>query len=143
MSLYLSLAFACHFIGILTMTGFGFVYLLRKQFMPYHGVALGQEWRDVPKPVQVLTLALMRAVAGATLALAALTAVVLLIPFRGGEPWALWAVPISGFVVSAGSLYAMRLVAANTPANPPFLPVIVGLGLGIVGLALSVVPIAP
>jgi hypothetical protein len=69
MSLPLSLAFACHVLGILTMIGFGLVYLLRKQFMPYHRVALGQEWAEVPRPVQVLTLALMRAVAGATLAL--------------------------------------------------------------------------
>ena len=140
MSLLLSLAFACHLIGILTIVGFGVVYLLRKQFLPYHAVALGKEWAEVPREVQVLILALMRAVSGNALGLAALLTFVLWIPFRAGAPWALVAVPISGFLASAGALYAMHIVATNTPAKPPRLPVLVALAFGITGLALSLAP---
>lgn len=137
MPLLLSLAFACHALGIVTIVGFGLAYLLRRQFMPYHGVALGQEWAEVPRPVQVLTLALMRAVGGAALALAVLAGFVLLIPFRAGEAWAFWALPVSSVLVSSGSLLAMGTVAKNTPARPPFLPVVVALVLSIVGFFLS------
>lgn len=140
MSLLLTLAFTCHLLGLITMIGFGLVYLLRKQFMPYHGVALGRDWDEVPREFQVLILALMRAVSGSALGLAILGIIVLWIPFRSGALWALVAVPVSGFVASAGALYAMQLVAKNTPAKPPQLPVWVALALGITGLALSFVP---
>jgi hypothetical protein len=119
------------------MVGFGLTYLLRRQFMPYHGVALGKRWVDLPKEFQTLILALMRAVAGGTLAVAALALIVLLIPFRAGMVWAFWAVPAGGMILSAGSLYAMRLVAANTPGKPPFKPVIAGVSLTVIGLVLS------
>ena len=137
MPLLLSLAFACHLLGIFTMVGFGLTYLLRKQFMPYHAVALGKNWAEVPKEVQILVLALMRAVAGGALAVAVLGSIVLLIPFQAGAVWAFWAVPLGSFVLSAGSLFAMRLVAANTPAKPPYKPILVAVALGIIGLALS------
>jgi len=80
---------------------------------------------------------LMRGVAGGALAVAILALIVLLIPFRGGEVWAFVAVPVAGFVLSAGALYAMRLLATNTPAKPPFQPIVGGVALGIIGLALS------
>lgn len=140
MSVLLTLAFICHLLGFITMIGFGLVYLLRRQFLPYHGVALGRDWDEVPKEVQVLILALMRAVSGSTLGLVIIGTTVLWIPFRSGALWALVAVPVSGFVASAGALYAMHLVANNTPAKPPRLPVLVGLAMGITGLVLSLLP---
>jgi hypothetical protein len=137
MTSMLSLAFACHLVAILVSISFGLTYLLRSQFMPYHAVALGKEWREVPSEVQILVLALMRAVGGGTLATALVTSFVLFIPFRAGEIWALWAVASGGLVLSAGSLYAMRIVAANTPASPPFKLVLLGLALFVIGFALS------
>ena len=89
------------------------------------------------KWLQILILALMRAVAGRTLAIAALALIVLLIPFRAAVVWAFWAVPVGGMILSAGSLDATRLVAANTPGKPPFKPVLVGVSLTIIGIALS------
>jgi hypothetical protein len=119
------------------MIAFGGTYLLRSQFMPYHGVALGKDWSEAPKEVRILVLALMRAVAGGALALAALATLVLLIPFRAGAIWAFWAIPLGGVILSAGALHAMRLVAANTPAKPPYVPILVALGLTLTGLVLS------
>lgn len=140
MPLLPSIAFACHLIGILTMVGFGITYLFRKEFMPYHGVALGKSWGEVLKEFQILILALMRAVAGGTLAIAALALIVLLIPFRVGVVWAFWAVPVAGMILSAGSLYAMRLVATNKPGKPPFKLALFAVALAIVGLVLSLAP---
>ena len=73
MSLLLLFAFMCHLLAILTTLGFGLTYLLRRQFMPYHGVALEREWDALPYALQTLILALMRAVAGGALATALLS----------------------------------------------------------------------
>lgn len=133
----LSAAFACHLLAIVVSVVFGLTYLFRREFMPYHAAAVGMEWRAVSVEFQSLVLALMRAVAGGTLATALLTSFVLFIPFRSGEVWALWAVPLGGCVLSAGSLYAMRIMAVNTRASPPFKPVLFGLALVLIGFALS------
>lgn len=61
MSLLLLFTFMCHLLAILTTLGFGLTYLLRRQFMPYHGVALEREWDALPYALQTLILALMRA----------------------------------------------------------------------------------
>jgi hypothetical protein len=140
MSLPLRLAFGCHLLGILASIGFGLVYLLRNRIMPYHEVALGQSWSEIPPPVQVLTVALMRAFSGAALGGAALGMIVLLIPFRAGEVWAFWAIPASSLISGAIGVTAVRHVTRNTPARPPLGLVLVGLGLSIVGLVLSLLP---
>jgi hypothetical protein len=137
MSTALTIAFACHLVGVLIGLIFGIVYLSRPKFMPYHAIALGQTWEAVPPNVQVLILALMRATGGGLVAVAVLTLVLLLIPFRAGEIWALWAIPIGSLIVSAGGLYAMHLVRTHTPAHPPRLPVLVSILLALLGLGLS------
>jgi hypothetical protein len=35
------LSFICHVLSIITIAVFGLVYMLRREFMPYHAVALG------------------------------------------------------------------------------------------------------
>lgn len=137
MPLLRTLAFACHLLGIVTAVAFGLTYLLRGRFLPYHAIALGKEWTEVPREVQVLVLALMRVAAGGALAVAALESFVLMFPFRAGAFWALWAVPLSYLLLTGCSLSAMRLVASNTPARPPYGPVLVSAALSLVGLALS------
>lgn len=137
MSLLLLFAFMCHLLAILTTLGFGLTYLLRAQFMPYHGVALEREWGALPYALQTLILALMRAVAGGALATALLGTIILLIPFRAGEIWAFWTLPASTVVLAVGALYAMRLVATNTPARPPYAPIMITAALAIIGLVLS------
>ena len=137
MSPLLTAAFACHLIVILAMFGFGFNYLLRKQCMPYHEAALGKPWGELPNELQTVLLAVMRAVSGGILAMAVLALVVLLIPFRAGMVWAVWALPVAALVLSTSSLYAFGLVAANTPGNPPYKPVLATLGLSLLGLVLS------
>ena len=137
MSLLQSLAFACHLFAIATILAFGLAYLFSRQFMPYHGVALGKEWSETPKEVQILVLALMRAVAGGALAVATLELFLLFIPFRAGAVWAYWAIPLAGMVLSAGSLYAMSTVSTNTPARPPFRPVLIGTAANMAGLCLT------
>ncbi|NJL45230.1 MAG: hypothetical protein HC922_04710 [Leptolyngbyaceae cyanobacterium SM2_3_12] len=106
MNLYTRLAFGCHLVAALLLSLFGFVYLFRPEFMPYHAVALSRDWDAVERPVQILILALMRVVGGAWLATALAVMILLLIPFRQGAPWARWAIPAAGLVAAVPSLYA-------------------------------------
>jgi len=133
----MKVAFWCYALGTLIVTAFGIVYLVRPEFMPYHSVAVGLPWAAVDPSVQVLILALMRAVGSACLALAILDWTLLLIPFRQGARWATWAIAASGLVTCAGSLYAMMLVAMNTPATPPWIGPVLGAVLLVAGLVLS------
>lgn len=43
---------------------FGFVYLFKESFMPYHAVALSSSWEELNPAFQTLILALMRAAGG-------------------------------------------------------------------------------
>jgi len=105
--------------------------------MPYHAVAVGEKWAEVPIAFQVLTLALMRSVAGGFLAVAFLLLILLLVPFRRGQKWAQWTIPAGGLIISAGSLYSTVSVALNTSANPPWIAGVVGIILMFGGYVLS------
>jgi len=138
MSTRMKLAFSLYFLWGAGLAAFGFVYLLRPEFMPYHSVAVGMPWPEVPPNFQILITALMRAVGGAMLALALASFLILLVPFRQGARWALWGMPILGLVQSAGAAYAMSHVVLNTSASPPLWAAIAGAISMVVAFALSV-----
>lgn len=138
MNTRMKVAFGCYFLVGLLLVGFGFVYLFRAEFMPYHSVAVDMPWSEVPVRFQVLILALMKALGGTCVALALALYIVLFVPFRQGARWALWAMPLFGLVQSAGSFYAMSHVALNTSASPPFWAPTAGVVLSIVAFVLSV-----
>jgi len=52
------------------LLSFGFVYLIRNSFMPYHSAAVSLAWTQVDQATQYLLLALMRATAGGFISLA-------------------------------------------------------------------------
>ncbi len=137
MNIRMKIAFACYCLMGLLLVGFGVVYLLRQEFMPYYSVAVGLPWADVPPNFQFLILALMKAVGGAIIAVALALYIVLLVPFREGERWALWAVPILGLVQSAAALYPMSYIASNTTASPPLWAPAAGVLLIVFAFALS------
>lgn len=137
MNMRMKVAFTCHLLATLIAAAFGFVYLLRGEFMPYHAVAVGIAWNQVDSSFQVLIVGLMRAVGGACLAVAVLEFILILVPFRQGAKWARWAIPAGGLIIAGTALYAMAYVALNTPATPPWpAPAAAGLLL-VVGLLLS------
>lgn len=129
--------FACHLIAILIVVAFGVAYAFRSEFMAYHAVVIGMAWQEVSGPFQLLILGLMRAIGSSALAMAVLALFILLVPFRRGELWARWAIPIGGWLIAGGALYVMWSYAANTPARPPWIGPAVGAALLLIGLALS------
>ena len=138
MNTRMKIAFGCYCFSGLLLVGFGVVYLFRPEFMPYHSVAVGMPWADVPPNFQVLILALMKGVGGAAIALALALYVILLMPFRQGARWAVLSVPILGLVQSAAAFYSMSHVALHTAASPPLWAPAAGVLLTVVAFVLSV-----
>ena len=137
MTTSMKLAFACHLLAALLLTVFGLTYLFRPEFMPYHAAAVARQWSDVEPSFQVLILALMRVVGGAWLATAIAIFILLLVPFRRGNVWGRWAILAVGMCTLVPSLYATVYVTQNTPATAPWLAVLAGMLLLILGFGLS------
>lgn len=137
MHLKLKIAFICHFLTVIVLFIFGLIYLFQARFMPYHAEAVGKQWPELAPGLQVLILALMKVVAGAWLAGASAMTLLLFFPFRKGERWSYYSIPLIGFLVSGSSLYATLYVSGNTPANPPWIAAAVSMVLLFVGFLLS------
>jgi hypothetical protein len=129
--------FGCYLLMLILCGVFGLLYLFSPQFMPYHAVAIGATWNDLPSAYRILILALMKAVGAGSLGSFIAGLFILLIPFRSGFPWANWALLIIGLVVSIPGLYAMLTVRWSTPASPPWVVPLIGMLLAIAGFTLS------
>jgi hypothetical protein len=95
-------------------------------------------WSEVPAPLQILIMALLKLAGGAWLTVAVAQLVLLLVPFRQGARWARWAVPSLGLLHYAGVCNAMAHVTLNTPATPPWGPTMAAIALLLVGAGLSI-----
>lgn len=135
----MKLAFSCHLLASLIILSFGVIYLFRSEFMPYHAVAVGQEWSQLPASFQILIKALMKVTGGGWLASALAMLVLLVFPFKEGARWAYWAIPFIGLVSILPTLYAAILVAQSTPASPPWKVALIVAILLVVGLILSLI----
>ena len=118
---------------------FGLIYLIRPQFMPYHGVALAKSWSEVEPNIQTLILALMRVSGGGFVATGITIIILLAIPFQAEEQWAIYAIPLISLCNSLGSFYATSLVKTRTPANPPVKLSLISIFLTIIGFIFSVI----
>ena len=116
---------------------FGIIYLTRRQFMPYHSLALEKPWSEVEPNTQTLILALMRVTGGGFMTTAIAISVLLYFPFAEGEQWAAYSLFLICFCTSAGSGYATYLVRRHTPGNPPFKLSIMTIALSIIGFGCS------
>ncbi len=132
-------ATVCYTLAVLVAMAFGVTYLTRSRFMPYHSDALQLSWDQLDSQLQVLLLAMMRAVGGGWLAVSLNVAFLLVFPFRAGETWARYAIPLVGLAAALPSLYAALYVRSRTPASPPISLVVVAILLLIVGFIISLV----
>jgi hypothetical protein len=98
--------------------------------MPYHAAALGTAWAALEPAEQTLILALMRVAGGGWVAVGIALAVLVAVPFRQGQAWAVWLLPLLGMVFYLPNLSATVRVTLDTPATAPWY----GNLAGIVGL---------
>lgn len=132
-------ATACYALAVVVTMAFGLLYLSRSRFMPYHSDALQASWEELDSELQALLLALMRGVGGGWLAASLSVAFLLVFPFRAGETWARYAIPVVGLAAALPSLYAALYVRSRTPASPPVSLVVLAILLLIVGFFISLV----
>ena len=135
--------FGFHAVATLALIAFGWTYLSSSEFMPYHAAALGTDWENLPPGLQVLGLTALRLVGVGSFALGLALGVILWVPYRRGERWALWAVPILGSGYGLALSFAAFSVGSGTPGNPPWRSAGVLPLLFLMGGILSLVPEPP
>lgn len=116
----------------------GLLYLTTEEFMPYHAEALAARWTDLSPRLQGFVLGVIRGMGAGSTAVAAALLVMLAVPFRRGERWATWAVPMVGMMFTLLTAYAAYTIESRTPATTPWRPTV---GLAVVyvaGLVVSV-----
>ena len=114
----------------------GSIYLFSPQFMPYHAAALGTSWSALEPEQQTLILALMRVGGGGWVAVGLALALLVALPFRQGQAWAVWFIPLVGLVFYLPNLYATLQVTFTTPAAAPWYGNLAGIVALLVGYAL-------
>jgi len=99
---------------------FGIAYQACSTFMPYHHQAIGINWEDLGPGLQVMLKNFVN-FAGAGFITGSLSCLImLLIPFRRGELWANWAIPLLLIVFNVFCLYVSATVAVETGASTPW-----------------------
>ncbi|MFT7007665.1 MAG: hypothetical protein ACJAXJ_002194 [Colwellia sp.] len=130
-------ALVCHSLAISPMLLGGLVYAIRDSYLPYHAAATTYAWHELEPGVRTLFLAMLNG-AGSLMLLTALTLILLLIiPFRQNQRWCFWAIPLIGISAMLTTIRAGVLVDLNTPANPPWLGLLIVIALFTSGLVLS------
>jgi hypothetical protein len=113
------IAFTIYLIICLIGFAFGIAYLVCQTVMPYHHQAIGIDWEDLGPGLQVMLVNFVN-FAGAGFITGSLSCLImLLIPFRRGELWAKWAIPLLLIVFNVFCLYVSATVAAETGASTP------------------------
>lgn len=104
-------------IGLL---GQGILYLTTAEFMPYHAVALGVSWKELPENYQGFVLGVIKGMGAGSVAVSLALLMLLWVPVRRGDRWARWAAPVIGIVFTALIAYAALTIDRLTPADTPW-----------------------
>ena len=133
------ISFSCYFLVGVGSLAFGIIYMTRSEFMPYHAKAIGKEWKETEPNIRFLILMLMRVAGSGMVGAGIMSFILLYIPFRNHETWAIFTLPFLGLIMVLTTLYVTSKVKRNTPASPP-----VGFNAGclcliLVGFVLSLI----
>ena len=131
------IAFVLYMINALFAILFGFRYLFCDTMMPYHHQAIGMKWVELEPGLQVLINGFMKIVAGGFFMLGITTIVLLMIPFRKGERWAIWFIPALSLFWLGFGLYVSINIALQTQASTPWPVAIVILAITVVAFLFS------
>src|ERR671916_3380733 len=74
----------------------GLLDVTTPRFMSYHADALGTTWEELPANYQGFVLGVLKAMGAGSVAVTVALLIMILIPFRRGQAWARWAVPVVG-----------------------------------------------
>jgi len=112
-------AFFLYLVVATLLFALGVVFLVRREFMPYHAAAVGTPWAEVPGNFQILIRALLKFMGGTVITLSVAMFILLLIPFREGASWSIWAIPLLCLSQCAAIGNATTQIIRKTPGRPP------------------------
>jgi hypothetical protein len=130
-------AIGVYAIDIAALLFFGLLYASRSEFMPYHSEAVKTPWTSLPAGTRTLLVALINGLGYCMCGFAPAMALMLIIPFRRNDPWAVLALPVLLLIVQAGLVRIARRVASETGAHTPWKAPIGGICLTLLGALLS------
>ena len=110
----------------------GLLYATRREVMPYHLKALETSWDEIDSKYKFLLKALLNGGGYYGIAVGLFMLVLLLIPFRGGEAWAGYAIGLIGLIGTFPLGVIVYRVKKYTAGNPP-LAVMVLINLFLIG----------
>lgn len=113
-------ALVVHSVPTVGLLGQGLLYLTTPTFMPYHAAALGIGWDDLSPRYQGFIVGVIRGMGAGSVSVSLALLVILGIPFRRGDSWARWAVPLVGIVFTMLTAYAAYTIDSRTPASTPW-----------------------
>ena len=120
MSTRIKMAFACYLLVGLAAMVIGLRYILSSQIMPYHQEVIGVNWGDLSPRMQKMFLALLHGF-GMGRFLSGLSVLILLfIPFRRGEVWSRWALPVLCLPGQIAILFGALDLHLSTHASTPW-----------------------
>jgi hypothetical protein len=113
-------SFVVHGIPTVGLLLQGLQYVTTRRFMPYHADAWGVAWEALPANYQGFLLGVIKGMGAGSIGVTLALIIMLLVPFRRGEVWALWAVPMVGATFTALTAYAAYTIDVRTPGSPPW-----------------------
>jgi len=106
--------------------------------MPYHGVALGKSWNELSYNMQISFIGIMRLVGGCFITISMAILSILIVPYRKGEKWAKYTIPILEIICCLFILNAAMVIKLNTESNPPVIIPIIAIFLIILSFVVSI-----
>ena len=115
-----TVSFVAHGIPTVGLLLQGLLYVTTPRFMPYHAEALSTTWDALPSNYQGFLIGVIKAMGAGSIGVTLALIVLLVIPFRNGDRWARWAIPLIGVVFTLLTAYAAFTIDRHTPASPPW-----------------------
>ena len=125
MPLRLKIAFSLNILVSIALIASGLRYLLSSQIMPYHLQVIGRSWNDLDPRLQMMLLGLLRLGGIGQLSTGIALGILTLLPFRSGQRWAYWAIPVVGFIYCAYITYSASDLHSSTQAATPWKEVMI------------------
>ena len=132
MTYQLATALALNWLVVAVLFGVGVQYLIATEIMPHHLRILDVAWTDLTPRTRALMLTLMKGTGMVAICTAVFLAVLLAVPFRGGQAWSRWAILLVGATALVPTLIGAVRVHAATGASSawwPHLVLLAALGL--------------
>jgi hypothetical protein len=118
----------------------GLLYVTTSRFMPYHGDALDVTWEALPLHYQGFILGVIKGMGAGSIGVSLALLIMIALPFRRGEAWARWAVPVVGITFTLLTAHAAYTIDVRTAATPPWRQTLGLTAIYVTGAVLSLSP---